>query len=579
MKYLSKLATIFCSAAVAMFMLTGCEGSEFMNVNAPDWLQQRIDSIANSGGDGAPKIAPMVLGAKDNSDGWWGSHLAQDIKIESNKSYTTTFTNYTSGANNWNNYVVVLRQKDKTEYCCLRSDNYGWSGEKFKNTYEKCVHDNTGAADWGGWLAQMDGAKVTVTVINYGNNTCDVIANVVGNAGLESTQTYLGIPVQSSNLYLDFTTDGCHYVFDKEEVDVADVVEQQPVSMELINVPEDVNKGTSLKDFTKNIMARVTYSEGAVQEVPAKDLEFIVVPDFETLGEKYIIASLSKTLLGKVAEKTIYANAKFMVVNVPVSIEIINEPINKTYYIHSTAISPERNLEFDATGMIAEVTYSDGTKEIYNNSKLEISPIPATVGSHKVTLATNNGKTCDITINVAESSVETVIPTPASLGAVDCTTGWWVEFTNDMNIPAGKTFEINFTNYSCGANNWNNYVVILRRTDMTEYAVLRADNYGWGAGYDGNPNLKHEGTQGDWAAWLASMNGAKVKLYVTNCGNGTADIQAFVTGNDGSENTQGYFGINTIDVNDLNVAFTVDGSHLEFGGAASAKRAAKIRRR
>ena len=33
------------------------------------------------------------------------------------------------------------------------------------------------------------------------------------------------------------------------------------------------------------------------------------------------------------------------------------------------------------------------------------------------------------------------------------------------------------------------------------------DNYGWGAGYDGNASLVHNGTQGDWAAWLADMNG------------------------------------------------------------------------
>jgi hypothetical protein len=29
------------------------------------------------------------------------------------------------------------------------------------------------------------------------------------------------------------------------------------------------------------------------------------------------------------------------------------------------------------------------------------------------------------------------------------------------------------------------------------------------------------------------MNGAKVTVYVTNCNNGTADVQAVITGNDG----------------------------------------------
>ena len=65
---------------------------------------------------------------------------------------------------------------------------------------------------------------------------------------------------------------------------------------------------------------------------------------------------------------------------------------------------------------------------------------------------------------------------------------------------------------------------------------------------------------------------AKVKLYVTNCNNGTADIQAIVTGNDGTETYQSYLGINTINPNDLYVSFTVDGSHLVFGSAAKARR-------
>ena len=247
-------------AAMGLTALTGCEGSDMFSVNGPDWLSEKIDSIANSNKDAAPTISPTTLGATDNSDAWWTSHLDADIKIESNKSYSTTFTNYTSGANNYNNYVVVLRKADKTEYCCLRSDDYGWG-----DSFASCTHSNSASGDWGGWLAQMNGAKVTVTVTNYGDNTADVVAEVTGTEGLTSTQKYLGIPVESSDLYLDFTTDGCHYVFDKAEMDVADVKDQQPESMELIDVPAEVDKGTSVKDFTSTLKAKVTYADGAVQ--------------------------------------------------------------------------------------------------------------------------------------------------------------------------------------------------------------------------------------------------------------------------------------------------------------------------
>ena len=543
------------------------------SVNGPDWLSEKIDSIANSNKGTVPTISPTTLGATDNSDAWWTSHLDADIKIESNKSYSTTFTNYTSGGNNWNNYVVVLRKADKTEYCCLRSDDYGWG-----DSFASCTHSNSASDDWGAWLAQMNGAKVTVTVTNYGDNTADVVAEVTGTEGLTSTQKYLGIPVESADLYLDFTTDGCHYVFDKAEMDVADVKDQQPESMELIDVPAEVDKGTSLKDFTSTLKAKVTYADGAVKEVTASDLEFVVVPDMETVGEKYVVATLKKTLLGKTADKTISANAKFSVVAGIKSITITKAPSRTKYYFYNSAAleGVDHTLAFDPTGMEVTAKYVEGEDAVLENSKLTFSRIPATPGKHEVTITTENGRTATVEVNVAESAVKAVTPSPVSLGAEDCSTAWWTEFTENMKIPAGETFEFNFTNYTSGANNYNNYVVILRKADLAEYAVVRADNYGWGNGYAACTPI---GTQGDWATWLATMNGAKVKLFVTNCNNGTADVQAIVTGNDGSVTVQNYLGINTIDPSDLNVSFVVDNSHLKFGSAAARKHYARAHRR
>ena len=573
MKHLNKLASVFCMAAMGLTALTGCEGSDMFSVNGPDWLSEKIDSIANSNKGTAPTISPTTLGATDNSDAWWTSHLDADIKIESNKSYSTTFTNYTSGGNNWNNYVVVLRKADKTEYCCLRSDDYGWG-----DSFASCTHSNSASDDWGAWLAQMNGAKVTVTVTNYGDNTADVVAEVTGTEGLTSTQKYLGIPVESADLYLDFTTDGCHYVFDKAEMDVADVKDQQPESMELIDVPAEVDKGTSLKDFTSTLKAKVTYADGAVKEVAASDLEFVVVPDMETVGEKYVVATLKKTLLGKTADKTISANAKFSVVAGIKSITITKAPSRTKYYFYNSAAleGVDHTLAFDPTGMEVTAKYVEGEDAVLENSKLTFSRIPATPGKHEVTITTENGRTATVEVNVAESAVKAVTPSPVSLGAEDCSTAWWTEFTENMKIPAGETFEFNFTNYTSGANNYNNYVVILRKADLAEYAVVRADNYGWGNGYAACTPI---GTQGDWATWLATMNGAKVKLFVTNCNNGTADVQAIVTGNDGSVTVQNYLGINTIDPSDLNVSFVVDNSHLKFGSAAARKHYTRAHRR
>lgn len=572
MKHISKLASVFCAAALAMTALTGCEGSDIFNVNGPDWLTERADSIANANKGQAAKISPTTLGNTDCSSAWWEAHLDQDIKIESNKVYSTTFTNYSSLASNWNNYVVVLRKADKTEYCCLRSDDYGWG-----DSYASCTHSNTASGDWASWLAQMNGAKVTVTVTNYGDNTCDVVADVVGTEGLVSQQKYTGIPVESADLYLDFTVDGCYYVFDKDEMDVTDAVDQQPVSMELTDVPAEVNLGTELSDFTAQIKAKVTYDGGTVKEISASDLSFMVVPDFNTLGDKYIVATLNKTLLNKQADKTINASAAFKVVDTPVKIEVASKPKHTNYYFFNSSaiLGVKRTLAFDATGLEVKGTYQDGRTEVLDNSKLTFSTVPAKAGEHKVVITANGGKTAEVTVKVNESKVTVATPEPTSLGAANCSDAFWSVFTDDIKVPAGATREFNFTNYTSGVSNWNNYVVILRDAAKTtpEYGVVRADNYGWGNGYAA---CKAIGTQleayADWAGWLATMNGAKVKLYVTNCNNGTADIQAIVTGTDGTETYQSYLGINTIDPSDLYVSFTVDGSHLVFGSAAKARR-------
>ena len=579
MKHLNKLASVFCMAAMGLTALTGCEGSDMFSVNGPDWLSEKIDSIANSNKGTAPTISPTTLGATDNSDAWWTSHLDADIKIESNKSYSTTFTNYTSGANNYNNYVVVLRKADKTEYCCLRSDDYGWG-----DSFASCTHSNSASADWGAWLAQMNGAKVTVTVTNYGDNTADVVAEVTGTEGLTSTQKYLGIPVESADLYLDFTTDGCHYVFDKAEMDVADLKDQQPESMELINVPAEVDKGTSVKDFTSTLKAKVTYSDGAIKDVDASDLEFVVVPDMETVGEKYVVATLKKTLLGKTADKTISANAKFSVVAGIKSITITKAPEHTHYYFFNSSAfaSADRTLAFDPTGMEVTAKYVEGEDAVLDNSKLTFSAIPATAGEHEVTITTENGRKTTVKVNVAESKLVAANPTPSVVGATDNSSAFWTEFSDDIKVPAGKTLEYGFTNYTDAALNYHNFCVILRNASLTEYVVVRADNYGWtydNSGPYGYKDCTPSGGQTDWAAWLAAMNGAKCKVYITNNNNGRADIQITMLGNDGVTYTQSYWGISGIDVNDLQSALTVENAHIVFGSAAARKHYTRAHRR
>ena len=163
---------------------------------------------------------------------------------------------------------------------------------------------------------------------------------------------------------------------------------------------------------------------------------------------------------------------------------------------------------------------------------------------------------------IATAEFEVVDKMYTSIGATDNSTPFWGAHSDNIKVNPGETFVSTFTNYTSGASNWNNFVIVLCSADGSkEYAVVRADNYGWGDGYAA---CTPSGGQTDWAAWLAAMDGAKVTTYITNNGDGTADIKAVMVGNDGKTYTQSYTGINTVDPNNCYFNFTVDGSHIEF---------------
>ncbi len=126
-----------------------------------------------------------------------------------------------------------------------------------------------------------------------------------------------------------------------------------------------------------------------------------------------------------------------------------------------------------------------------------------------------------------------VVADPNALETLGNTTyglAWWTEFTNSVELADGATKKVVLNNYSDGVNNWDNFVVAFTNTNTeagtapsadnyegyAEYAVIRADAYGWGdASYAGT----FETSWGDdWAGWLQAMMDAEVTLEITRNG-------------------------------------------------------------
>ena len=598
MKHLNKLASVFCVAAMGLTALTGCEGSDMFSVNSPDWLSEKIDSIEKSKVSTEEVLVGMnedvyTVGNTDFSSGFWSS-FSKYYVVQDNQKWNAVFNlNINpSATNTYKNFALVITNDvDRggtgyTEYGAIRFDNQPSGNSEWGDHIDRsCVQSNlTFETDKDKGVDKL-GGKVTLTV---DRSRVDTFMVKITNGTV--TKTYIQ-PSKIANLNADesntnircfLVPEGSFIDFQQSNVEpiggYTSAQDKAPVSMVLNNVPAEVDKGTTLEEAMQNVSATVTFEEGVTKVIPASELLFSAINDMDKVGEKTLIVIYNKTFKGENAATPIVANAKFNVVAGIKTITVTQAPTRTNYYYYNSAAVDGVNhtLAFDPTGMVVNATYVEGEPGVIDNSKLTFSRIPATAGKHEVTITTENGRTATVEVNVAESAVKAVTPTPVSLGAEDCSTAWWTEFTENMKIPAGETFEFNFTNYSSGAGNWNNYVLILRKADLAEYAVVRADNYGWGNGYAACTPI---GTQGDWATWLATMNGAKVKMFVTNCNNGTADVQAIVTGTDGSVTTQSYLGINTIDPSDLNVAFTVDSSHLKFNAASARKHYTRAHRR
>ena len=596
MKHLNKLASVFCVAAMALTAMTGCEGSDLFSVNGPDWISEKIDSIENANKDTEEVLEGMnedvyTIGATDFSTGWW-AQFSKYYQVADGVKWNAVFNlNINpSASNTYKNFALIISNDEDRgttnykEYGAIRFDNQPSGNSEWGDEIDRSlVQSNlTFGSDTDEGVAKL-GGKVTLTV---DRSKVDTFLVKITNGTVTKTYTQ---PSKIKNLNVDesnnkircfLVPEGSYIDFQQSNVEpiggYTSAQDKAPVSMVLNNVPAEVDKGTSLEDAMANVSATVTFEEGVVKEIPAAELYFSAIPDMNDVGEKTLIAIYNKTFKGENASTPIVANAKFNVVAGIKTIKITQAPTRTQYYYYNSAAldGVDHTLAFDPTGMVVTATYVEGEPGVVDNSKLTFSKIPATPGKHTVTVTTENGRKAEVDVTVAESAVKAVTMSPSVLGAEDNSTFWSAPtYTEFEKIALGQTAVIKFTNYSNLAGNWNNFLAVLRSGDV-EQTVLRADNWGWGAGYEASVK---SGGQANWETWLAAMNGAQVTAYFTNCGNGTVDAQFIMVGTDGNTYNQYYLGLNNFDPSDVQVGFSVDGSHLNFGAASARKHYARRR--
>lgn len=599
MKRLNKLASVFCVAAMALTAMTGCEGSDMFSVNSPDWLSEKIDSIEKANQSTEEVLVGMnedvyTVGNTDFSSAFWTS-FSKYYVVQDNQKWNAVFNlNINpSATNTYKNFALVITNDvDRggtgyTEYGAIRFDNQPSGNSEWGDHIDRsCVQSNlTFETDKDKGVDKL-GGKVTLTV---DRSRVDTFMVKITNGTV--TKTYIQ-PSKIANLNADesntnircfLVPEGSYIDFMQSNVEpiggYTSAQDKAPVSMVLNNVPAEVDENTPLEKAMENVSATVTFEEGVTKVIPAKELYFSAINDMDVSGTKNLIVIYNKTFKGENASTPIVAQKTFEVVPAITALHIVSAPTRLTYkYYEAAGITNPASAVFpvDTKGLTVQATYLNGVTRDITLDKLAISAVPMKAGKQAVTVTAKNGVKTTFDVTVEKHAATFVTPSPAILGAEDCTTGWWgAHLDADVKVPAGETRAFSFTNLG-GAANWNNYVVVLRNAALAEYVVVRSDNFGWTGDNSGPYGWKNctAGSTGaaDWATWLAGMNGAKVVVYVTNNNNGTADVLAITTGTDGKVNTQYYYGIDGVDANDLFVDFTVDSSCLKFDTAASARK-------
>ena len=128
MKYLNKLASVYFLAALGLMGLTGCEGGDLYDVNAPDWLSEK------GGEEEEPEeeeelVGQMEdvynIGKEDLTSGFWT--LGKTYVVPAGAKWQAQF-NLTVNPDNiyYKNFYLVLNKYDGDlggEYGVIRFDN------------------------------------------------------------------------------------------------------------------------------------------------------------------------------------------------------------------------------------------------------------------------------------------------------------------------------------------------------------------------------------------------------------------------------------------------------------------------
>jgi len=508
------------------------------------------------------------------------------------------------------------------EYGVIRFDNdptknSEWGGNIDRSLVKANFENSSGDDDIDASVQKMNG-KVTITVDRTEGGVHYTITN--GELKKEYIQSY-DFPMNNSEGKIC-----CRIGIEKSIVNfLGSTIEpiggftsredKQPLSMTLNGVPKKVLQGVTLEEAFANVTATVQFEEGVSSTVSAANLTFQTIPDMSSLGKKTLVAAYAKTFKGEAAAKPVIASADFSIVDKLFTCvgatdntsgfreektENFRVGPGETYINHFTnytdgaanwnnfiiTLCKADNTEYcfvRADNWGTGTSYWDGCQSCDWNWDTFKAVLD---GAKVTTYITNNGDgTANVKAVVEGSDGNTYTQNYKGLNNIDPndfyfylstekghlefdyvigneenTSGFRAETEAIVKVPAGATYVERFINHTDGSANWNNFIITLCKADNTEYCFVRADNWGTGTSYwDGCQSCDW-----NWDSFREIIDGAVVTTYITNNGDGTANVKAVVEGSDGNTYIQNYKNLKNIDSNDFYYSLSMEKAHLVF---------------
>lgn len=180
----------------------------------------------------------------------------------------------------------------------------------------------------------------------------------------------------------------------------------------------------------------------------------------------------------------------------------------------------------------ADITTESGISYYYKGTLTGvITDVTNTIGTF---LTLDSAYLTDIT---SEATNGEDIPEPSDLetvGTVDCSTAFLGDVSEVRTLDGNGEFYYKFTNYTSGELNWHNWMLLVSNGKVTgeseyiEYALIRADNYGWLNGINDDEHRPVRDCNYNWGTFTEDMKGATVEIRMNRQGN-TASVRADVT--------------------------------------------------